>query len=469
MPLAYLARCAFDTPGTAVVYEMAARDLDFRGLMFDRWSRTDGKLAEPFGRAAHELYQLALPLYRKAGVNDKYAASAHIHIANLLFRLGEYEDARKAIVAAEQLAPFNLTTAQTLQSIAEQQRDLDLLVDALSKIHNIYLDNTSRLDLMAASRIKENAWAFDYWLAWSEIRYMGGPDRLRSIRALLGDKPEFLEVHLLDALAAMDIADIQRNDPQERARLLAAALKSLDRCEPLGDELSDWHRLRGSILWDLGKYSLAADAYEKTVEMDERDGAARQLVQAGRDIAEGLYTAADYEVYRMQLEELGDMRRKVQVLEQVTGRSPKFFEAQLLLGKAAFMIGSWTTAYKAYKAAHELVPENLECLDGVARAAMRSERYKEAYDYFKKLNELEANYAGAERWQNIMKDVLAGGEARERAFQLWLESTGKEVGDTKRNQLLEEALFHDPDFAEPRIEMAAHPAHQASEGRTWTS
>lgn len=455
LSLAYLARCAHDTPGTAVVYDMAARDLDYRGLLFDRWSRTDEKLAEPFGRAAHELYQLALPLYRKAARNDNYAAGARINIANLLFRLGRFEDARKAIVAAEMLAPANLTTAETLQAIAEQTRDIDLLVEALGKVHDRYLDITSRLDLMAAERVRDNDWSFDLWQAWGELRQMYGPDRLRSIRALLREKPEFREVHFLDALSAMDFADSLRNDPDERARILQAALRALDRCEVLGDEVSDWHRLRGSCLWDLGKYESAADAYAETVKMDPRDTTAAQFARAASDIAEGLYTPEDYEIYRAQLEEWGDMRRKVQILERVVGRSPKFFDAQLLLGKAAFMTGSWTTAYRAYKAGHELIPENLECLDGAARAAMRSERYREAYEYFKKLNELEENYEGAERWENLIKNVLEGGKSRERAFQLWLESTGKEIAPTKRQNLLEEAIYEDPGLAEPRIEMAA--------------
>lgn len=453
LPLAFLARCAKAKPLTAEVAYLAARDLDTRARDFHRWSRTDELLAEPFGKAAQEVYALALPLYQVAVKDDVYHVTSSVSIASLLYRMQRYEEAKKAVVAAEQEAPGNLSVAETRLGIAEAERDFDQLLYALQNYDEIYGDVSSRIDLSAAERIKANGWSFDLWLAWRELQVMDPGERTGAIRALLQAQPEFLEAYYLDARNALDYAE-REPEPEARVRLYVVVLQALEKCKALGERFADWHGLRAAALWELAEYEQAAKSYDEVARLAPGDEEAPRHARAARDITAGLYTAQDYDLYRRQLA-YGNLKDKRAVLREVVKRSPKFFSAQLLLGKVAFMMGDWEAAWGAYAAGNQLEPENLECLDGAARAAMRTGRYEEALKLFTELNRLEKDYQGALRWQGIVAWVAEGGKERKQAFRLWLEASAGSTDATARGNLLEEAILLEPDFAEVLVELSA--------------
>jgi tetratricopeptide (TPR) repeat protein len=453
LPLAFLARCAKTQPLTAEVAYLAARDLDTRAREFHRWSRTDDLLSEPFGKAAQEVYGLALPLYQAAARDEVYHVTSSVSIAGLLYRMRRYEEAKKAVVAAEQVAPGNLDVADTRLGIAEAERDFEQLLYALQNFNEIYGDVSSRIDLSAVERIKANGWSFDLWLAWRELHVMDPGERTGAIRVLLQQQPEFLEVYYLDARNALDYAERER-DPEARARLYVVVLQALDKCKALGERFADWHGLRAAALWELAEFEQAAKSYDEVARLDPGDEEAPRHARAARDITAGSYTAFDYDLYRRQLG-YGNLKDKRTILREVVKRSPRFFAAQLLLGKVAFMLGDWESAWGAYAAGNQLEPENLECLDGAARAAMRSGRYAESLKLFTALNKLQPDFEGALRWQGIVEWVAGGSKERQRAFQLWLEASAGSTDATARQKLLEEAVLLEPDFAEVLVELAA--------------
>lgn len=464
LPLAYLARCAKARPGTPDVFFFAARDLERRAMDFDQWARTAEALEKPFSLAAQELYKLLLPLYREAAKSKEYNVGATVTVAQILYRMGKYEEAHKACVAAELNTKNDITIAETRLAIAEKLRDYGLLTDALTRLHAIYQDISSELDLLAVKRMVLNDWGFETWLAWREIAAMsyGRFDdpikrierRADSIRELLKLRPTFLELYYLDARNALELATLPSTEPDKRGKLYLVVVETLDKCESLGDEFADWHGLRAAALWELGKFEEAAEAYDRVAAMDERDTEARKHAMAARDILAGKFTARDYEAYRIQLEE-GDLREKLKVLKVVTARSPKFFGAQLVLGKVAFMMKDFQAAYTAYGTAHELEPENLECMDGLAHASMYTARYGESLEAFVKLNAAEHDYKGADRWEGILRWVVDGTDSRRSAYKMWLEASQAQIDQRDRVNLLEQAVLLEPAFAEALIDLAA--------------
>src|SRR5690606_23827170 len=157
-------------------------------------------------------------------------------------------EAKKAVVAAEQEAPGNLSVAETRLGIAEAERDFDQLLYALQNYDEIYGDVSSRIDLSAAERIKANSWSFDLWLAWRELQVMDPGERTGAIRALLQAQPEFLEAYYLDARNALDYAE-REPEPEARVRLYVVVLQALEKCKALGERFADWHGLRAAALW----------------------------------------------------------------------------------------------------------------------------------------------------------------------------------------------------------------------------
>jgi hypothetical protein len=451
LPLAFLARCARASL-TAEVSYLSARDLDLRAQDFDRWARTDPNLEEPFGMAAQELYELALPLYQASAKSDEYSVPASIMIAKALFHMKKYEDARKAMVAADLLSPGNVDIAELRLSMAEELRDFALLNQALTVLDEAYGDFASKLDLSVAKRVQDKGWSFELWLTYREILAMPPLERISAIRALLQERPDFLEIYYLDARQALTFAR-EMGTPEERTRFYEAVISALRHCEALGDTLADWHRVRASTLWETGKYADAAESYDRVAQLEASDVEARKYANAARDIAAGLYTAVDFEDYRAELE-YGDLRTKREKLREIVTRSPKFFVAHLMLGKVAFMLADFETAYGAYAAGAKLKPDNVECLDGVAHSAMRTQRYEESLKHFKLLNEQQRDYQGAVRWEGILGWVVAGGDQRRHAFRLWLEASNAATGATERRKLLEETVLAEPDFGEALVDLA---------------
>lgn len=464
LPLAFLARCARARPGTADVLFFAARDLERRAVDFDQWARTADELREPFRLAAQEIYGLLLPLYREASKDGNYNVGAKVNIAQTYYRMGKYKEAHTACVAAEVQAPNNLTIAETRLAIAEKLQDFGLLTDALTRLHTVYDDVSSELDLLAVKRMVLNEWSFETWLAWREIalvtpgrfddREMIIQQRAGLIRELLKTRPTFLELYFLDARNAMELAGLPETEGEQRRNLYNFVLKTLEQCEQLGADFADWHALQAAAHWELGQFEQAAAAYDRLAQLDDKDVEARKHAIAAREIAEGKFTARDYEAYREQLEG-GDLRTKLKVLKEVTRRSPKFFAAQLVLGKVAFMLKDFQGAYTAYGAGHKLEPENLECLDGLAHAAMYTERYAESLEFFVKLNAVQHNYQGADRWEGILRWVTDGEDARRSAFRKWLESSEAQLEQRARINLLEQAVLLEPAFAEALVDLAA--------------
>ena len=452
LPLAFLARCAKAAPGIAEVEYLAARDLDMRAQEFDRWSRTEPAL-EPFGLAAQEIYALALPLFQASAKSSEYNIPASVMIAKLYFHMRKYEDARKAMIAADLLSPGNVDIAQLRLTIAEELRDFELLNTALTALDEAYDDFASKLDLSVARRVAAKGWSFDMWLTYREILAMQPLDRVAAIRTLLDARPDFLEIYYLDARQALAFARAAPV-PAERGRFYEAVMSALLHCEALGDTLADWHRVRASALWETGEFAKAAESYDRVAQLEARDLEARKYASAARDIAAGLYTTADFDAYRAQLE-YGDLREKREQLREITTRSPKFFVAHLMLGKVAYMLADFETAYGAYAAGLKLKPDNVECLDGVAHSAMRTGRYDESLKHFKLLNEKQRDYEGAARWEGIVAWVVVGADQRKHAFRLWLEASNASVDATKRRNLLEEAVLSEPDFAEALVDLAS--------------
>ena len=453
LPLAFLARCAKSAPGTSEVAYLAARDLDTRARDFHRWSRTDDNLKKAFGDAAQEMYALALPFYRAAAKSDMYSVTSTVNLASLLYRMRDYEAASKAVIAAELVAPGNITVAEIRLGIAEDMRDPARLVEALKAMDALYGDSSSRLDVLVAQRIHDQGWSIANWFAYRELFSMGTADRAAAVKALLQVRPEFLEIYYIDARNAYSLTDDDTKSDEEKHNLYLVVLAALEKCKPLGDTFADWHGLRATALWLLGEYADAAAEYEMVATLDPRDTEALKHAQAAREITADAYTAQDYNVYRLQLG-YGDLKSKRVALSQVVARSPKFFAAQLLLGKIAFMLGDFETAYGAYLAGHKLEPENLECADGVARAAMNTERYDEALRYYQELNKIEKNYQGAMRWESLVGWVAAGDKPRRAAFKRWLEASTSSLDNSARRKLLEEALNYEPDFAEALVDLA---------------
>lgn len=461
LPLAYLARCIKAQPGSADAIHLASLDLERRGRDFFQWSslfNTEHELgaaaSKAFELAALEVYGLALPLFQAAARHDAYYISASVAAANLLFRMRRYDDAERALTTAEMAQPGNVTIAQTRLALAEVRADFEKLEAALLKLHAMYGDVQSELDVRAVRRIVAKEWDFGAWSAWTQLQFMQGIERTGAIRAMLAAFPDFTEVYFLDALHAFDFARMAPT-PDEQVSFLHVVLKALDRAKDLETDFVDWHRLRADALWMMREYELAAASYERVAAMEPTDVEAIRHAAAARDIAAKLYSAHDYGLYRNQMDESGDLRAKREVLVEIVTRSPKFFHAQLLLGKVASILSDFETAYGAFAAAAELAFQNIEALQGVARAAQHTGRLGEALKYFEKLTAATPDDAGAVRMEGIMRWVMAGSRDRQQAFTLWLQSMSEAVEPTKRRNMLEEASLLEPEFAEVLVELAA--------------
>ncbi|MCC6465337.1 MAG: hypothetical protein IT463_08375 [Planctomycetes bacterium] len=451
LSLAFLARCAKASPGTAEVSFLAAQELDFRARDFLAWARVDKALA-PFGAAAREMLELARPLYASCTRHDVYGTPARVALVNVLRNLGRFEDARAAAMEAELNSPGNKRVADALAAIARDTRDSALLLEAMQKLHGIHNDLQSELDLLVARRIHDKALNFALWDQYVELGGLGGADRAAALRALLNAFPDFLEFYYLDAEAAQLMAAATDN-PEDRRRLLDNALAALDRCKELNATFADWHRLRGLVLWMLKRYAEARESYTTTARMDATDADARSFAGASAEIEAGLYTARDYEEYR-ELQEPGDFSVKLKDLRELTARAPKFFGAQMALGEVATMLTDHETAYHAYVGALAVHPENLPARAGAAQAALWTARWEEAVAHFAKSEADQPGYGDGTRWLALAREIAAGTENRRKAFRLWMESTRTSEPEDRRRTRLEEAWRLDPGLAEVLVDLA---------------
>ncbi|MHC4840047.1 MAG: tetratricopeptide repeat protein [Planctomycetota bacterium] len=450
LSLAFLARAEKASPKTFDVAMLAARELDVRGRSFQRWAEITPAL-KPFGVAAQDLYKLALPLLKRATGSSNYASEAHVQIANLLYRMGEADASKTAIIGAEQLVGSSIRLADTKLAIAVDEEDIDLLIEALQQRHKIYNEIYSELDLSVANRIKSNKWPFQRWREYQSLLQTFGREKTLLAKAILTTEPKFLEIHYLLADAAMSDAK-NAELPKDGVKLLRQALGELGACVKLADALPDWHRMTALISWQLGDFKTAQKAYEATAKADPDDQDAAAYAKATADINAGLYSAADYHVYLSQLQP-GDFKSKREVLKVVTKRAPKFLAAQQVLGKVCMFIGDFETAYLAYKTVYEIDPEIIEVVDGLARSAMEVNRFEEAVKYFEALQKLRDSDDNL-RWISLLNELVNGEEKRRLAFVSWRESTRGTISESGKKKNLETALAHDPNFPEACIDLA---------------
>ncbi|MDC1142404.1 tetratricopeptide repeat protein [Planctomycetota bacterium] len=450
LSLAFLARAEKASPKTFDVAMLTARELDVRGRSFQRWAEISPAL-KPFGKAAQDLYALALPLFKRASGASHYASESKVQIANLLYRMGRLDDAKTAITGAELLAGNSLRLADTKLAISVDTSDIDLLIEALEQRHSIFNEIYSELDLSVAHRMKANNWPFLRWTEYQSVLQAFGREKTLMAKAVLTNEPKFLEVHYLLADAAM--SDSRKAElPQDGISLLRQALTELRACQELSKTLPDWHRMTALISWQLGDFTTAQKAYEATAKADPDDLDAAAYARATADINAELYSAVDYHIYLSQLQP-GDFKIKREVLIEVTKRAPKFLAAQQVLGKVCMFIGDFETAYTAYKAAFELDPTIVEVVDGLARSAMEVNRFKESITYFEALQKLKESDDHL-RWISLLNDLVGGDDRRRLAFLSWRESTRGTISDTGKKKNLEKALEHDPNFAEACIDLA---------------
>ncbi|MCF6228995.1 MAG: tetratricopeptide repeat protein, partial [Planctomycetes bacterium] len=450
LSLAFLARAEKASPGTYDIAYLSARELDVRGRSFQRWAEISPALSA-FGDAAQKLYALTLPLFQRASGSSEYAAETKVQAANLLYRMGKLEESKKAIIGAELLAPNSLRLADTKVAIANQTNDIDLLIEALEKRHDIFNEIYSELDLSVAYRIKGSDWPFQRWREYQGVMDAFGRKKTLIAKAVLQVEPKFLEIHYLMAEAAM--TDARNADiEQDGIKLLRAALLSLLACQELADSLADWHRMNALIFWQLGDFAKAAKAYEATAKADPSDRDASEYAKASADIAAGKYTALDYHIYLNQLPE-GDFKKKSEILSKVVKKSPKFLAAQQVLGKICMFYGNFETAYLAYMAANKLEAGVLMVIDGLAHAAMEVNRFEESLKYFKELEKLRSSDDNL-RWISLLNDLIEGNENRRLAFVSWRESTRGTISESGKKTNLEKAYRIDPTFSEAMIDLA---------------
>lgn len=453
LSLVYLARAAKASPGTMKVFELAAYELSLRGFEFERWGRTDEAL-QPFAEAAHELYELTLPILRKLTTSPEHGASARVEICSLLMRLGRHADAEKEIVAAELLSPGNLTLAGMLLEIAEAREDGAAVIEALERMHAIQADTSSHIALLAAKRVAAKNWPFSHWQAWRELNSQSGLEYISGLQAMQKQLPEFLELHYLDARVKLELA-LADSDLEGSRVKLEGALKALERCKELEPVFADYSGIAAAIYWHLGQYENAAKAYDQVTKLDPRDSSAAGYAKAARDIHAKRYTAWDWLQYEDVFHRSSDFREKQKELAAIIARSPKFYEAQRLQGIVCFRIGAFSLSHKAYQAALALKAERGETADeevveGTARAAMHCDEYEAAAKCFAELHTRRKD-PESQYWALLLKEVAAGSDARRAAFKLWVESQLPDQEPASRKRMLEDAIAGDPELAEPLL------------------
>jgi tetratricopeptide (TPR) repeat protein len=451
LPLAYLARCAAARPGCLDVAEFAAQYLDIVGRRFHEWSTLSSEL-EPFGKAALALYEHALPLYRHVQPHERFTANVRVRVTNLLYRMGRYEDSRREAISAELLVPDSLLVATTLFNIAEATSDIELLIDSLERQDRIYADESSRLDLSAARRIKSEGWEFRRWFAYKDVQQLRPREQALYLRQMLERMPDFVELHYLLARQRMETAMGART-VEQRTSMLQGVLEALESARPLSN-LADWHGLLGACMWELGEFKAAAAAYDNVAELDPNDREATRRARAARDIHDGKYSSRDYLIYRQSIEP-GMLPQKRTAMLEVSGRAPKFFDAHILLGKLGALLNDLETSYTGFSRALELRPTDAESLEGAAEAAMHLGNHRRAVELYEALFEEEPHNRSADYWAGLNRWALSGTQDDRRALQLWLQATGQSLTPTERRERLENAARLAPRLAEPLIELAA--------------
>ena len=450
LSLAFLARAEKASPGTYDIAYLSARELDVRGRSFQRWAEISPAL-RAFGDAAQKLYELALPLFQRASGSSEYAVETKVQAANLLYRMGKLDESKTATIGAELLAPNSLRLADTKVAIANQTDDIDLLIEALEKRHEIFNEIYSELDLSVANRIKDSNWPFQRWREYQGVMDAFGREKTLIAKAVLQAEPKFLEIHYLMAEAAMTDARNTETE-QDGIKLLRTALLELFACQELADSLADWHRMNALIFWQLGEFAKAAKAYEATAKADPSDRDASEYAKASADIAAGNYTALDYHIYLNQLL-AGDFKKKSEILSAVVAKSPKFLAAQQVLGKICMFYGNFERAYLAYMAANKLKAGMTMVIDGLAHSAMEVNRFEESLKYFKELEKLRPSDDNL-RWISLLNGLIEGDENRRLAFVSWRESTRGTISESGKKTNLEKAYRTDPTFSEAMIDLA---------------
>lgn len=461
MPLCYLARCAIAKPGTHEVLEFTASYLDKLACSFHGWALKDRGL-RPFGQAAGELFELAIPIFERLEPDQRSTAYVRQRLSEIYFRLAKFDKAREWITRLDLVSPNSGTAARVLQHIAQVTENHDLLVEAMERQLRVWRSPTSQLNLLAAKRLREHKWPFATWSAWQITTdlYLPPKDRADAILSLIEDKPGFMEAYFADA--ALRIEAAQNAPAEDRRRLLQGALSVLDKCKELAVELADWHSQRAIALWQLGDYKAAAAAYAELARLDPQDTEAPRFAEAATDIAAGLYTSNDYLLYREVLDTTGDFKAKMRVLETICGRSPKFRQAQVLLAKVSLMLKNFIGASEAATAAIALGADSLEVRDDLAWARMRLGQWDQAAEQFKRIAEKAPGYREAARWASLCEWVAAAGENGKRAAAKWLEAQDKDLQPTARRKLLEDAAMLAPDFSEALVDLATEEMRVAS-------
>ncbi|MBX3459442.1 MAG: tetratricopeptide repeat protein [Planctomycetes bacterium] len=453
MPLCYLARCALAKPGSHEVLEFTASYLDKLACSFHGWAMMDRRM-RPFGHAAAQLFELAIPLYEGLEADQRSTAYVRQRLSEIYFRLAKFEKAREWILRLDLVSPNGGTAARVLQHIAQATSDHDLLVEAMERQSRVWRSPTAQLNVLAARRMRQHKWPFATWTAWqlTQDLYLAPHERADAILTLIEDKPEFLEAHFADAALRVEVA--QDAPPEDRRKLLQGALAVLEKCKDIAPSFADWHSQRANVLWQLGDFKESAKAYRELARLDPSDPEAPRFADAATEIAEGKYTSTDYALYREVLDTEGDFKAKARTLEVLCSRSPKFRQAHALLSRLALMLKRFDVAIGAATAALELDPDQLEVRDNLAWASMRLSRWAAAAEHFKNIAAKNRNYRDAARWASLTEWVASANADAQRGAAKWLEAQDKDLQPTARTRLLEDAAVLAPDFPEALVDLA---------------
>ncbi len=457
LSLAWLARASKQTPKTGEVASLAAQELDFRARRFLSFSRLDSTLRS-FGDAAMKLSERAAPLFRRVHQSDPADMLSRAALCGVLFRLGKHEEARRecesVLLVSGEDAPVSNKVMFILIDVAAALGDLDLLIANLERRDRIFNDIDSALDLSAARRIRDQKWSLERWREYRLVYDLRGDARMQGCGELLAAQPDFAEVHLLAAEAMIARAEMLRNEPEVRNSWYEGAIKAVDQAGDLGVKLADAARLKALALWHLGRFKEAGACFEQTAKLDPDDDFARRYARASVDIDAKRYTVEDYMIM-LGLQREGDFKAQRSLLESLTKRAPKFFDAWLMLGEVSYLLSMHEDALEAYTHALELGPDNLASLYGAGFSALYLGKFDIALKHWDNLNALKPDYKGTARWRRIVGSAKAKeGSARKKAIMFWLGGSTPTDSASTRLDNLEKAVAADPTFSEAAIDLA---------------
>ena len=174
---------------------------------------------------------------------------------------------------------------------------------------------------------------------------------------------------------------------------LGKALKGVDESIALAPDVSKSHRLRGRVLFEMGRLEDALAAFERASELDAEDAKPHYFrgviferwsrferalaafeAAAAKDPSDPQHVVASAEM----LMQLGRLDEAGEVLARAGGRFEHNAGVRQTLGHLAMMRGEISAAVEAFEAACLLAPGEAGLLEDLARAQAAAGRFSEA-------------------------------------------------------------------------------------------